>query len=172
VLRVSCWTDIACSTGCVWRRFCICTSCLDDIYRALPYRGVWLVVNVSSDCIWPRILGYEGQMLFCSSVFLFVCVVYVIFFRHCSYIYPFSLYGLYPVSCMFPYVCPVSSMCCAYVDVFLFYLLTHMCSLFLVLEDCPVCPIYCRGQSMHFRLYMPLLSYLLLFGCFCCRFFL
>jgi hypothetical protein len=72
----------------------------------------------------------------------------------------FAVWIISIIYCMFPYVWPVFSICCAYVDVSLLYLRAHMCSLYLVWNDRP---------SMHLSLYTPLLSYLFLycFGCKC-----
>jgi hypothetical protein len=64
---------------------------------------------------------------------------------------------------MFPHEWPVFIICCAYVELSLLYFIAYMCSLYLVQN---VCPMHCRGQSMHFNLYMLLFSYLLVLCCF------
>jgi hypothetical protein len=67
---------------------------------------------------------------------------------------------------MLPYEWPVFIMCCAYEDVSLSYFIARMCFLYRARNGRPVCPIYCRGQSMDFKTCMSLLSYLLLLRCF------
>jgi hypothetical protein len=53
------------------------------------------------------------------------------------------------VSVMVPYVCPVFSMWFEYPDLLLLFLMVSMCSLNLILNVLPVCPMYFSGQSRH-----------------------
>jgi hypothetical protein len=52
--------------------------------------------------------------------------------------------------------------------ILVFFALTRMCSLYRMLNDRPVWPIYSKGQSLHLSLYIPLCSYVLFPCCFCC----
>jgi hypothetical protein len=67
-----------------------------------------------------------------------------------------------------PYACPVFSICWAYVEVSLLCFVALMCTLYRMLNDLPVWPIYSRGQSLHLSLYIPLCSYVLFPCYFCC----
>jgi hypothetical protein len=59
------------------------------------------------------------------------------------------------VSFMLPYECPDFRICRAYPEFSLLHLIALICSLNLTLKECPVCPIYCKGHSLHFSLYIP-----------------
>jgi hypothetical protein len=48
-----------------------------------------------------------------------------------------------------PYTCPVSRICCAYLDVGLLECIACMCSLYRVLKFRPVCPMYFNWQLLH-----------------------
>jgi hypothetical protein len=64
------------------------------------------------------------------------------------------------VSVMLSYACSEFSIWLDYLELLLLFLMSRMCSLYLVLNDAPVCPIYFKGQLMHFIWYTPLSSYL------------
>jgi hypothetical protein len=90
-------------------------------------------------------------------------------FLDCSCIFLFDLLELFPY---FPVFFRMSFVCLLYVVHMwkcLLFFIARMCSLYLVWNDRPVCPIYCWGQSKHFNLYIPPLSYLLFLRCFRCR---
>jgi hypothetical protein len=83
----------------------------------------------------------------------------------------FSWCKMFNVSSIFLYVCPVSRMCWAYLDVVLVFM-ACMCSLNLVLKFLPVCPTYLFGQLLHLISYTPHWLYLsgfmfLVCRCFC-----
>jgi len=52
----------------------------------------------------------------------------------------------------------LSRRCVAKLDFLIFYLKSWRCSLYLFLNDLPVCPTYFISQSGHLRLYIPLFS--------------
>jgi hypothetical protein len=64
------------------------------------------------------------------------------------------------VSVMVSYVCPVFNMWLEYPKLLLLFLIACICSLHLLWNVLPVCPMYFSGQSRHFIWYMPLLLYL------------
>jgi hypothetical protein len=79
------------------------------------------------------------------------------------------------VSVMLPYECPVFNMWLKYPDLLLLSFMSLICSLYLVLNGRPVCPIYFIEQLMHFNWHTPFFSYLSVcvygFNMFCTVFF-
>jgi hypothetical protein len=79
------------------------------------------------------------------------------------------------VSVMFPYECAVLNIWLEYPDLLLLFFMSLICSLYLVLNYRPVCPMYFVRQLMHFIWYTPLFSYLSVyvygFNMFCMVFF-
>jgi hypothetical protein len=51
---------------------------------------------------------------------------------------------------MLPYGCPVFDIRLEYPELLLLLFMPLMCSVYLVLHDRPVCPMYSNGQLMHF----------------------
>jgi hypothetical protein len=83
----------------------------------------------------------------------------------------FSRCKMFNMSSMFPYVCPVSSICWEYLDVVLLDFIACMCSLNLVLKFLPVCPTYFLGQLLHLISYIPHRLYLSRTVFFVCKYF-
>jgi hypothetical protein len=65
---------------------------------------------------------------------------------------------------MLPYVCRVCNIWFECSQLPLLFLIACVCSLYLVWNVRPVCPIYFSGQSIHLIWYTPLLSYLSICG--------
>jgi hypothetical protein len=59
----------------------------------------------------------------------------------------FSICKMFIVFFIVSYSCPVSTICCANLEYCLLFLMSHMCSLYFVLNVCPVCPIYSNSRS-------------------------
>jgi hypothetical protein len=72
----------------------------------------------------------------------------------------FSWCKMFNVSSIFPYICPVSRMCWAYLDVVLLVFMACICSLNLILKFLSVCPTYFFGQLLHLISYTPHWLYL------------
>jgi hypothetical protein len=84
-------------------------------------------------CMWYR-----------SNVRVFICFPF------------FSVFMMSIVSVIFPYVCPVFNMWFEYPELPLLLLIACICSLYLVWNARPACPMYLSEQSRHFIWYMPL----------------
>jgi hypothetical protein len=78
----------------------------------------------------------------------------------CSRAFPFSAF-LRLLSCrLYSRMCAPCSICALNIPNYCYcFLLPVMCSLYLVLNVRPVCPIYFNGQSIHFIWCTPLVSY-------------
>jgi hypothetical protein len=95
----------------------------------------------------------------CGGIPCLLCA-YDIFFRIFRCLPFLSVLITWIVSVMLPYTCPVFSIWLEYPELLLLHLMSRMCSLHLVLNDRPVCPMYFNGQLKHFIWYTPLSSYL------------
>jgi hypothetical protein len=91
--------------------------------------------SLVSLCIWN-----------CSSVFISTP-----FFSRCK---------MLSVSSIVPYACPVSKICCAYLEDVLLLCMALICSLYRTLKLLPVWPTYFRSQLLHLNSYTPLWLYL------------
>jgi hypothetical protein len=67
-----------------------------------------------------------------------------------------SVFKTFIVLVVLPYLCSVFNICFEYPELPLLFLIAWTCSLYLVLNVRPVCPIHFNGQSMHLILYTPL----------------
>jgi hypothetical protein len=84
----------------------------------------------------------------CSLFLLILCMWY------CSNVFTwfpfFCVFMMSIVSVIFQYVCPVFNTWFEYPELPLLLLIACICSLYLVWDARPVCPIYLSGQSRHF----------------------
>jgi hypothetical protein len=64
------------------------------------------------------------------------------------------------VSVILSYVCPVFNIWFEYRELPFLLLIANICSLYLVWNVLPVCPMYFNGKSRYLICYMPLFSYL------------
>jgi hypothetical protein len=151
VTTFTCFCDNIALLPALWTLKCFLLLCNIIVIYCLKYR----IVEIKEYFVYVFIL-----FLFIKDV-IFLYVIHM--FTLSSYLYYFHCV-LHISTCM----CPMFIMCCAQVDVSLLYFIAHICSLNHVLNACPVWPIYCKGQSLHFSLYTSLLSYWLLLRCFTC----
>jgi hypothetical protein len=93
-----------------------------------------------------------------ESSLLILCISYFSRVFRCL---PFLSVLITCIVCvMLPYTYPVFNTWLEYPGLLLLLLMSCMCSLYLILNDQPVCPLYSNGQLMHFIWYTPLFSYL------------
>jgi hypothetical protein len=81
---------------------------------------------------------------------LVTCIVLLYFSRVFRCLLFLSVLMTCIVSVILLYACPVFCICLKYPELLLLFLMPRMCSLYLLLNDQPVCPMYFNGQLMHF----------------------
>ena len=130
------FTGVFCSSGAVYPSYGSCFNTASNI--SFPFA-------VSLSLIWFSALVslYKWKVSNVFSILPFL-VTWMIFI----------------ISSMFPIACPLSSRCWVNLDFLLLYLKSLVCSLNLVLNGLPVCPVYVILQSEQVNWYTPLLSYL------------
>jgi hypothetical protein len=100
-----------------------------------------------------------------------VCAGYLYWFCKCNIIWGmyeclpfFPVFTISVISVMVLYVCTEFSIWFEYPELPLLFLMAWICSLYLILNILPVCPMYFSGQSRHFICEMPLLPFCLCMG--------
>jgi hypothetical protein len=89
-------------------------------------------------CVWTC-------MSFVSNICNYICGIYLMCLNFFFCVFIMSI-----VLVIFPYAYPALSMWFEYPELLLLFLISCICSLYLVCEIRPVCPTYFCGKSMHF----------------------
>jgi hypothetical protein len=108
-------------------------------------------------------------MSFMCSLFFQILYIYIyIYIWQFSSVFKcfpvFSIFTTFIVSVILPYACPVFNMWFEHLELPLSFMIACLCSLYLVWNVRPVCPVYFSGQSIHLIWYMSLFSYLSICG--------
>jgi hypothetical protein len=93
---------------------------------------------------------------------VFTHFIYMVFFQ---FVQTFSLFLFFLRHSLCPLYSPVFNIWLEYPELLLLFLIACMCSLYLVWNVRPVCPMYFRGHSIHLIWYTPLFSYPCICGC-------
>jgi hypothetical protein len=110
-------------------------------------------------CYFLSISCSASNMGLCVSMYVsFICrfsllvlyIWYLSYVLRCLPFLPVVITSI--VSDITPHACPAFNMWFEYPELLLLLLMSCICSLYLVLNVLPVCPIYFIGQSMHFTL--------------------
>jgi hypothetical protein len=92
---------------------------------------------------------------------LFLLISYILYFSSAFNCFPYlRVFTLSTASVVIPYACPMFNMWFEYAELILLFQITCICSMHLVWNVLPFCPIYFSGHSRYFIWYMPLSLYL------------
>jgi hypothetical protein len=113
-----------------------------------------------NSCITSNI-GLWGSMYVSFICSLSLLILHIWYFSHVFRCFPFfSVFKIFVESAILPYVCLVFNIWFEYHELPLLLIIACICSLYLVLNVQPVCPMYFNGKSIHLTWYTPLCSHL------------
>jgi hypothetical protein len=137
-----------------WRGGCCGIGWLSCFFA---YFGRWILLCY----IWVYIFLHSYRLVVNSVYWFRICEI----FHMCLAFGPYFLYAEFSLFfSIVSYSCRVSNICWANLEFCPLFVISVICSLNLVSNVRPVCPMYIFGQSVHCNWYTPLWLYFPLFS--------